>query len=174
MRRPATTSLRVLRDKIQQRTQAMNETHGPWPCHAGCDACCHRLGAPPMLTAVEADAVWKAYRALPANTRAEARARVESLRPDAQGHYTCPLLDADRGRCLVYDARPLACRTYGFYAGRDGDYWCEQVDAHLEPRRRTLTCGNQIAMDQDRDAMLGPSTDLVTIFAARHREDPDP
>lgn len=44
----------------------------------------------------------------------------------------CPLLGAD-DRCLVYDARPIACRTYGFYVAEDGDgRWCRIISARSD------------------------------------------
>jgi len=160
-------ALRVLQREVQARTEAMEASHGPWPCRAGCDTCCRRLGAIPSLSDPEFEALAVAIEALPPEARAEVHARVHQLRPDPAGRYTCPLLDDASGRCRVYEARPIACRTYGFYAGRDGDYWCEQVTAHVGERRDTLVSGNQVAVDRSRDATLGPSIDLVTRLRRR-------
>jgi hypothetical protein len=70
-------------------------------CAAGCDSCCRqRL----TVTTVEADAVAELVRALPA----EARARLgRDAHPDR-----CAALDDD-GRCQIYAARPLVCRSHG-------------------------------------------------------------
>jgi Fe-S-cluster containining protein len=40
----------------------------------------------------------------------------------------CALLDRATGACTVYDARPIACRAYGFYVGRDGGRWCATIE----------------------------------------------
>jgi len=53
--------------------------------------------------------------------------------PDA-GPVPCPLLDPARGACLVYEARPIACRTYGYYTERDGGLHCSLVTRELEAR----------------------------------------
>lgn len=73
-------------------------------CAAGCSACCRqRL----TITAVEAAAIeaWAATRA--AAERAEVAAAAAAAAPDA-----CTALAAD-GRCRIYDARPLVCRSHG-------------------------------------------------------------
>jgi len=149
----------VLQDEVADRVAQMQHSHGTWPCAAGCDQCCRRLGALPLVTQTEFDPLWAAIEALP---DAEAViAAIGSATPDAHGHWTCPLLDPVSGRCRVYDVRPIACRTYGFYGGRDGDYWCEQVTAHVGERRNTLIAGNQVAVDRHRDTVFGPSVDLA-------------
>ena len=160
-------ALRVMYDDVQTRAEAIEASHGPWPCRAGCDACCRSLGALPALTDVEADVLFAAIDALPPDVRALVHRRIEALGPSPCRPIVCPLLDESTGRCRVYEARPLACRTYGYYAGRDGDYWCERVTAHLGDRRDTLIAGNQIALDRARDVRLGESVDLVTRHRAR-------
>lgn len=155
----------MLLDDVERRVAAMEASHGAWPCRAGCDACCRSLGAVPSVTEAELDQLWPAIEALP-----DAPAvfqRIEAL-PSA-GPIVCPLLDEHSGRCRVYAARPVACRTYGFYAGRDGDYWCDRVTAHVGDRRDTLIAGNQLAVDRTRDHHLGPSIDLVSAVRRRRR-----
>jgi len=71
-------------------------------CAPGCDMCCHdRL----TVTTVEADAV----RAFVAELRDDARAR---LRECVERDDPCVALDG-AGRCQIYDARPLVCRSHG-------------------------------------------------------------
>lgn len=152
-------ALTVLHDEVAARVAQMQDSHGVWPCAAGCDHCCRRLGALPQLTQAEFDLLQPAIDAL--EDRGAVVEAILNARADAQGHWTCPLLDRHSGRCRVYDARPVACRTYGFYAGRDGDYWCERVTAHVDGRRDSLIAGNQVAIDQRRDATFGPSRDLA-------------
>jgi len=75
-------------------------------CAAGCDGCCQvRL----TITAIEADAIvaWAATR--PADER---RAIAEAAGAADPTVARCAALDGD-GRCRVYDARPLVCRSHG-------------------------------------------------------------
>ena len=72
-------------------------------CRAGCSACCH---AELAVCDVEAALVREGLAALDAEARARLGARVE--RHDGR----CVLLEAD-GRCAIYEARPLVCRTQG-------------------------------------------------------------
>jgi uncharacterized protein len=73
-------------------------------CRPGCDACCQ---VQLSVTTVEAAAVARAVAALPAPARARLRARASA--PDAG---RCAALEED-GRCAVYAARPLVCRSHG-------------------------------------------------------------
>jgi Fe-S-cluster containining protein len=81
-------------------------------CSAGCSSCCH---AWLTVSAVEADQLRGGLLALPADERAVVRARGQAeLAREASGEREarCALLD-ESGRCVVYDARPLVCRTQG-------------------------------------------------------------
>ncbi|HOX42645.1 MAG TPA: YkgJ family cysteine cluster protein [Myxococcota bacterium] len=75
-------------------------------CAPGCADCCARSLS---LFPVEVQRLVEAARALPPGLRAGVRARAAlALRePEA----ACPLL-VD-GRCAVYPARPVICRTHG-------------------------------------------------------------
>jgi Fe-S-cluster containining protein len=76
-------------------------------CTAGCTQCCHtRL----TVTGVEAAAIEAAVDAMPAERRAHVAAI--AARPVDDAAPRCAALDLD-GRCLVYDARPLVCRSHG-------------------------------------------------------------
>lgn len=72
-------------------------------CRAGCDSCCRHLS----LFRVEAAALAAALNALPAEHAARIRARAR----EASAGSPCPLLE--NGRCLLYAARPIICRTHG-------------------------------------------------------------
>ncbi len=73
-------------------------------CGAGCDACCQQ---DLELLPVEALALLLALEELPAAERsALASAAAEG------GAAPCALLDSS-GRCSLYSARPLLCRTHG-------------------------------------------------------------
>jgi Fe-S-cluster containining protein len=74
---------------------------GEMQCAAGCSACCHqRL----TVTAVEAAAIEAWAASLSAAERAALGSTAD---PDR-----CAALD-DHGRCRIYPARPLVCRSHG-------------------------------------------------------------
>jgi len=72
-------------------------------CTTGCSDCCHvRL----TITKVEADAIRAHVTAWPVERR-------RSLAPlPAQRADHCAALDGN-GRCKVYEARPIVCRSHG-------------------------------------------------------------
>jgi uncharacterized protein len=71
-------------------------------CRAGCAGCCKHLS----LFPVEAAALATALDALP-----EDRAGHIRVLAGAATAAACPLLE--NGRCLLYAARPIICRTHG-------------------------------------------------------------
>jgi hypothetical protein len=73
-------------------------------CAAGCDGCCRiRL----TVTMVEAEEIREAVAALSPEARQRAAARARLDAPDR-----CAALEED-GRCAIYAARPLLCRSHG-------------------------------------------------------------
>jgi hypothetical protein len=73
-------------------------------CGTGCSDCCHtRLS----ITGVEADAIRAELQAWPAERRAALARAAAAAPPDR-----CAALDA-AGRCAIYAARPLVCRSHG-------------------------------------------------------------
>lgn len=72
-------------------------------CSAGCDGCCRHLS----LFPVEAAALAESLLEIPPVERERIRERARAVRHDSP----CPLLAGHR--CLLYDARPLICRTHG-------------------------------------------------------------
>jgi uncharacterized protein len=73
-------------------------------CDTGCSHCCHvRLS----VTGVEAAAITALVAELSDDTRARLAANVNAAAPDH-----CTALDAG-GRCLIYTARPIVCRSHG-------------------------------------------------------------
>jgi Fe-S-cluster containining protein len=73
-------------------------------CGSGCSDCCHvRL----TVTAVEANAIRAEIACWPADRRAALISVGAAARPDC-----CVALDAS-GRCLIYAARPIVCRSHG-------------------------------------------------------------
>lgn len=117
------TPLRVLQLDIDQRVAEMVTSRGEWPCRKGCDACCRRLAAVPMITCGEWELLERGLTALPDRERAQVASRLEQAGPP----FTCPFLDEGEGACMVYDYRPIACRTYGFYVERDRGLYCAEI-----------------------------------------------
>lgn len=94
---------RELAAKVDAFFARVTARHGAeMRCAAGCSACCHdRL----TITSVEADVLRAHVAAMSEPARAALRASLD--RTDR-----CAALD-DAGRCQVYDARPLVCRSHG-------------------------------------------------------------
>lgn len=98
-------------------------------CTGTADCCRFRLtGETPHVTLGEAWVAWKAWRAA-------GRTRVE-LSPDG----SCPFLNG-QGRCMIYEGRPLACRTH----------FCVAAGGAL-PRREVIDLIHAL---EDIDAALG-------------------
>lgn len=98
-------------------------------CTGTADCCRFRLtGETPHVTLGEAWVAWKAWRAA-------GRTRVE-LSPDG----SCPFLTG-QGRCMIYEGRPLACRTH----------FCVAAGGAL-PRREVIDLIHAL---EDIDAALG-------------------
>ena len=98
--RLAELARRVDRDfsEIRQRRQAWME------CRAGCSDCCRaRLS----ITRVEETFLRRHLNTLPAAQRTELARRAGD-----KTREMCPALDSG-GRCQIYEARPLICRSYG-------------------------------------------------------------
>jgi Fe-S-cluster containining protein len=105
-------------------------------CAKGCFGCC--IGPFP-ITAMDARRLRDALTALPAPLAQAIRSRALEAAAALSPHYPgdiengrlheeradelfdnprlngvpCPALDLESGACLVYDARPIACRSYG-------------------------------------------------------------
>lgn len=66
--------------------------------------------------------------------------------------YVCPMLDRATGACGVYDVRPIACRTYGFYVERDKGLYCPDIRQRVEQGDfADVVWGNQAAIDRRLD-----------------------
>jgi uncharacterized protein len=90
--------------KIDAFFERVEGRHGDdMQCRTGCSDCCHvRL----TVTSVEARAIRAHLATMPAPTRA---ALAEN---SAASTTRCAALDPD-GRCLIYEARPITCRSHG-------------------------------------------------------------
>jgi Fe-S-cluster containining protein len=133
-------SLAVLDALVEERAARTRAEHPWWPCAEGCDTCCRSLPTQPVVTRDEWERLSAAIDTLSTPVRDRVRARIRD------GHVTpsrvCPMLDEARGACLVYDARPVACRTYGFYAERDAGLHCEKVTRAVAEQGADVVWGN--------------------------------
>ena len=76
---------------------------GELQCRAGCSSCCTAI----TIFPVEAAAMALLLKSLPDEISRDICSHVATQR----GGERCPLLRNDR--CLLYEARPLICRTHG-------------------------------------------------------------
>ena len=158
-------ALAKLHAEIEARVVAIRAAHADWPCAKGCDACCRRLAALPQLTTAEWDLLRPAITALPAERLEQVAARIAALAAVTSGPLTCPLLDDASGACPVYAQRPVACRSYGFYAQRDGGLYCGEIAARVDDGSLAeVVWGNHDAVDRQL-AQLGETRGLGDWFA---------
>jgi Fe-S-cluster containining protein len=151
--------LEVLKQETDERARSTVRGRA-WPCRRGCDICCRRLATPPQLTEPE----WRELRAgielLPAPVRDSIDQRIEKM--PGSGPIVCPMLDREEGACLVYDHRPLACRTYGFYRERDRGQYCGEIEGRVDRGDyEDVVWGNADGFEA-RQRQLGEMSDLRT------------
>jgi len=130
---------------------------GEIACRRGCSTCCRHLS----LFPVEALFLREALDALPASVR-------EALRVEGPPGSSdrCPFLVDDL--CLVYDSRPLICRTHGYpLLMRDGDR--TYVDFCPLNFTGCDTLPGECVLDLDRLTTL-----LVAVNAEFVRNHPEP
>lgn len=102
----------TLRTKVQDHfDQATAATPEAFSCAEGCDSCCHRRFS---VFAIEARPIVRAL----ARLDPDLRERIRQQADDPEHADRCALL-VD-GRCSVYDARPLICRSHGLPVLVDG------------------------------------------------------
>ena len=161
-------ALTVIRDKVADRVAEISGPRPWWPCAEGCDTCCRRLAEEPRFTSAEWSELRAALDRLSADVRTALDARVRALAASPTGDLVvCPLLNETRGTCRVYDARPVACRTYAFYVSRAADLRCSKVESALaehEPDARVVW-GNQAAVDRRLESEFGPARPLTDWWA---------
>ena len=98
---------RALLAKIDAfQAQASQRRAADLACKAGCDGCCQ---VHLEVSAVEAESLAEALGALDAEAATAMEERALAADPATP---RCPMLN-DTGRCEVYEARPLVCRTQG-------------------------------------------------------------
>lgn len=101
----ALAHLRALASKVDGFFDRVQGQHGAdLVCSSGCNDCCHvRL----TITSVEAQVIADHWSSLPLHTR-----QVLAQRATEQSDGLCVAL-GDDGRCSIYEARPLVCRSHG-------------------------------------------------------------
>jgi Fe-S-cluster containining protein len=156
------TRLLQIETSVHARTTAVESAHPDWPCRKGCDECCRNLASVPKVSAVEWARIEAALSRLPSDTAAAARTRVRESSTAARP-VVCPLLDTATGACLIYDARPIACRAYGFYAERQFVLGCHRIEA-IGAALPDVVWGNHPALEHDLDS-LGPAASLSDWLA---------
>ena len=153
------TRLYQILDEIGLRTAEIAAAHGDWPCRKGCDDCCRHLASVPRITGGEWRLLAGAMEALPAGTRDSVRQHIRDSARQSRP-IVCPLLDCDSGTCLVYDARPAACRAYGFYAEREYVLGCGRIES-ISRESPEIVWGNHQALEE-RMSQPGASAELFT------------
>jgi uncharacterized protein len=141
-------ALRSRVDELCRRTQASFESE--ISCRPGCDSCCRHLG----IFAVEAAALGEALASTAEPLAAQIRHQAEQSGPQAP----CPLLHD--GLCLLYEARPIICRTHGLplLVSRDG---ASGVDFCPENFRNVSSIPGNAVIDLERlNAMLAAINSL--------------
>jgi uncharacterized protein len=112
--------------------------HAGWSCPASTECCRFGLtGREPYVTSIELYAMKKAAaargglrawkRAPPVEKDPGAVATGGVSLPVVRDERTCPFLDA-AGRCAVYAARPLGCRTF----------FCDRADPGAKVKQRDV------------------------------------
>lgn len=147
------TQLYQIQEAVRLRTGAIASTHGDWPCRKGCDECCRRLASAPRVSRLEWEGIAAALDALPLPEAELARRRIADS-AQADRPVVCPLLDSDSGACVVYAARPVACRAYGFYVERQWVLGCGRIEA-IGQQSPEVVWGNHTALEEDLRE-LGP------------------
>lgn len=135
---------------IDTRVASIRAAHPEWPCAKGCADCCRSLASEPLLSESE----WRLLEPLlTEDHRQNIQAQGGKSRP-----VICPLLDQSTNACQVYAARPLACRTYGYYAERDKVLGCHRIES-LAATHSDILWGNQLTLERQATA-LGPQRPL--------------
>jgi Fe-S-cluster containining protein len=105
---------RLMLIQIETLTQEFTARIDQSPCN-GCDECGTRCTAGIQVLRSEYDAARAELARLP--TEEVARVLRQEKRQPIPGteetYVACEFRDVERGRCLIYPARPLICRLFG-------------------------------------------------------------
>jgi uncharacterized protein len=153
--------LQGLDERIESRVQAIRFERDWWPCQRGCDHCCRHLAHPPEFSAAEWKRVDEAVAQLPSSEQVVVKQRINALlqqiaEDTLDSSVVCPYLNEQEGACRIYDARPIACRTYGFFVARDHDQYCQQIETTINQRGETaIVWGNAESVRHDIERISG-------------------
>ena len=162
------TQLYQIQDDVRLRTEAIVAAHGGWPCRKGCDDCCRHLAAAPRVTQEEWRLIAHAIGTLSADAANTVRQRIRDS-AGATRPVVCPLLDCHSGTCLVYEARPVACRAYGFCAERRDVLGCSRIE-WVAGESAEIVWGNHAALEE-RLQRLGASAELSVWLKSEESRD---
>jgi Fe-S-cluster containining protein len=126
------TLLNQLHRDIDIRVHTIRQHQPDWLCSKGCDTCCRRLAEIPQLTEAEWRLLQEGLNALAPEHLDEIREKTKALANQTSRPIICPMLDPRTGACPVYAQRPVACRTYGFYAQRDQGLYCQDIKSLVD------------------------------------------
>ncbi len=143
-------------------------------CRRGCTMCCHGLFE---IGTADVSMIAEAVRRLEPSSRAtivdRARRLVEDLRQpnlracdagEKEDFFTrsedvpCPALD-DAGSCLIYEHRPIVCRTFGLPL-REGSSYLGQ-ECELNFTSASDTDKQSAAWDLELEDVLGPEDEFT-------------
>ncbi len=160
----------TIRIETRERSGATRRAYPDWPCRRGCDECCRNLAALPDLTPMEWQEVERGLAGLSGPARAAVELRIAAAALNGSGPYVCPFLDPAAGACLIYAYRPIACRTYGYYADARGrGLYCATIRRREESGELAgVVWGNQDAVEARLDE-LGPRIGLAEWADAHSR-----
>jgi Fe-S-cluster containining protein len=161
-----------LNNDIDARVQTIRDAHPDWLCGKGCDGCCRQLAEVPQLTAAEWGLLREGLGALTRQQLQDIHLKITALITRPSRPVTCPLLDHTTGACLVYAQRPVACRTYGFFAQRDKGLYCRNIESRVaEGALDDVVWGNHDAIDRRLNG-LGESRPLTEWFERWEQKTP--
>lgn len=161
---PDAAPLTRLHDEIDARVASIRENRPDWLCGKGCDHCCRRLAEIPQLTAAEWALLKEGLAGLSMDHLREIGHKMTVLAEQSARPVVCPLLDETSGACPVYAQRPVACRTYGFYAQRDLGLYCHDIESRVAAGALAdVVWGNHDAIDRQL-AGFGESRPLTAWF----------
>jgi Fe-S-cluster containining protein len=150
---------------IDARVNTIREGNTDWQCKMGCDGCCHRLAEIPRLTRTEWDFLQTGLSALPIEIRQEIIQAVTELSEQSTQFVVCPMLDKSKGACRVYECRPVACRTFGYYVQHDKGLYCNDIlECVTSGALNEVVWGNQNIIDRQLSS-FGDTKDLTEWFA---------
>ena len=153
-----------LHREVDSRASKIASSQIHWPCRRGCNTCCRRLAELPRLARAEWDLLEEGLARLPGPLQVQIGERIHALRP-GERPTVCPFLDREAGSCLVYEYRPVACRTYGFYVERDRGLYCGQIEERVNSGEFAGVVWGNVAGVEARVEGLGERIGLPEWFS---------